>query len=656
MDNRGGGPGEEVDLMDELLDSGENFDELNDVADERISKKRTTRHSTTFDANKQITSENVPNTKIVRSRTRSGTGQSIRGSAGRGSRRSSEGGVGASKNGDTHQLLGSCRSMAVLSADDGDQINSGRADKRGASNGPGNSEQKKKVKEETVPKKKIEAPSNSSKDMDELTDVDDDELMDFEDSPRPSERGGSSGGDHRASREPSFSGASRESSVSRNQSPAPADDDDADNSDSGRCNDDSSNKRNRSSSVRSDRADQKEDVEEKETEGVTTAATGKKKYDYLTKINYLFREARFFLMKSNNEENITLSKSKGVWSTPPQNETKVNQAIKECRNVILIYSVKESGKFCGFARVAGESRRDLPSVSWVLPPGLSARALGGVFTLDWISKKDLPFSKTLHLYNPWNEGKSVKIGRDGQEIEPRVAEELCRLFPKDETISLTSALLRSKKRAKATAGSNRGPIRRPLLLPGERRNAGRMAGGNFNSGAGNYNNFNYRSGDNYYGGGFRSRGGGRGGDFQQRSRGGFGGDRRGGNVRRDAGGMGGRQAFRGGRSDYFRLVAERRRASASMPAGATEVFRDLPIGATDGYCDLSAGATDGYWDLSAGATDGYCDLLAGATDGYCDLSAGATDGYYDLPAGATDGYCDLPAEATTKYCWLLPAG
>ena len=79
----------------------------------------------------------------------------------------------------------------------------------------------------------------------------------------------------------------------------------------------------------------------------TGGVPGKKKYDYITKINYLFREARFFLMKSNNEENIFLSKSKGVWSTPPQNETKINQAVKEGRNVILLYSVKESGKFCG---------------------------------------------------------------------------------------------------------------------------------------------------------------------------------------------------------------------------------------------------------------------------------------------------------------------
>ena len=37
----------------------------------------------------------------------------------------------------------------------------------------------------------------------------------------------------------------------------------------------------------------------------------KKKYDYATKINYLFRDARFFLMKSNNEENIDTSKIMG---------------------------------------------------------------------------------------------------------------------------------------------------------------------------------------------------------------------------------------------------------------------------------------------------------------------------------------------------------
>ena len=56
-------------------------------------------------------------------------------------------------------------------------------------------------------------------------------------------------------------------------------------------------------------------------------------------------------------------------------------------------------------------------VSWLLPPGLSAKALGGVFHLDWICRGDLSFQKVQHLYNPWNEGKPVKIGRDGQVEE-----------------------------------------------------------------------------------------------------------------------------------------------------------------------------------------------------------------------------------------------
>ncbi len=33
--------------------------------------------------------------------------------------------------------------------------------------------------------------------------------------------------------------------------------------------------------------------------------------DFSTKLNYLFRDARFFLMKSNNPENINLAKTKG---------------------------------------------------------------------------------------------------------------------------------------------------------------------------------------------------------------------------------------------------------------------------------------------------------------------------------------------------------
>ena len=56
------------------------------------------------------------------------------------------------------------------------------------------------------------------------------------------------------------------------------------------------------------------------------------------------------------------------------------------KNVILIFSVKESGKFQGFARLASEAKHGGPMIPWVLPPGMSAKALGGVFKLEWLNR------------------------------------------------------------------------------------------------------------------------------------------------------------------------------------------------------------------------------------------------------------------------------
>lgn len=69
--------------------------------------------------------------------------------------------------------------------------------------------------------------------------------------------------------------------------------------------------------------------------------------EYLSRLKLLFKSARFFIIKSNNYENIELAKVKNCWSTRPWNETKLNQAFRTCKNVILIFSVKESGKFAG---------------------------------------------------------------------------------------------------------------------------------------------------------------------------------------------------------------------------------------------------------------------------------------------------------------------
>ncbi|XP_041089826.1 YTH domain-containing protein 1-like isoform X4 [Polyodon spathula] len=184
--------------------------------------------------------------------------------------------------------------------------------------------------------------------------------------------------------------------------------------------------------------------------------------DPTSKLKYILRDARFFLIKSNNHENVSLAKAKGVWSTLPVNEKKLNTAFRSARSVILVFSVRESGKFQGFARLSSESHHGGSPIHWVLPAGMNAKMLGGVFKIDWICRRELPFTKTAHLSNPWNEHKPVKIGRDGQEIELECGTQLCLLFPPDESIDLYQVIhkMRHKRRINSQPRSRGRPARR----------------------------------------------------------------------------------------------------------------------------------------------------------------------------------------------------
>lgn len=76
------------------------------------------------------------------------------------------------------------------------------------------------------------------------------------------------------------------------------------------------------------------------TEAVETNDTGAevtrsgRSNDQSSKLKYIFRGAQFFLIKSNNHENVALAKAKGVWSTPPYNESRINQSYKVILNYV----------------------------------------------------------------------------------------------------------------------------------------------------------------------------------------------------------------------------------------------------------------------------------------------------------------------------------
>lgn len=118
----------------------------------------------------------------------------------------------------------------------------------------------------------------------------------------------------------------------------------------------------------------------------------------------------------------------------------------------------------GFARISEAARYDLSPVGWVL---LGGRNLSGVFKVDWISTKELEFSDTSHLYNAYNEGKTVKIARDGQEVDPKTGSQLCSMFLEDKSINFSYILKKSKNHQPSISTAELRQRRRMLGLPDE---------------------------------------------------------------------------------------------------------------------------------------------------------------------------------------------
>ncbi|XP_050228804.1 uncharacterized protein LOC126678003 [Mercurialis annua] len=136
--------------------------------------------------------------------------------------------------------------------------------------------------------------------------------------------------------------------------------------------------------------------------------------------------ARYFIIKSLNHHNIQLSVDEGIWATQVMNEPILEEAFRNSGKVILIFSVNMSGFFQGYAQM-------MSTVGWrrdnIWSQGCSKNnPWGRSFKVKWLRLNDLPFQKTLHLKNPLNDFKPVKISRDCQELPEDIGEALCELI------------------------------------------------------------------------------------------------------------------------------------------------------------------------------------------------------------------------------------
>ncbi|KAG6791789.1 hypothetical protein POTOM_000922 [Populus tomentosa] len=162
---------------------------------------------------------------------------------------------------------------------------------------------------------------------------------------------------------------------------------------------------------------------------------------------------RYFIIKSLNHHNIQLSIENGIWATQVRNEPILEEAFHNSGRVILIYSVNMSGFFQGYAQM-------ISSVGWrhdnLWSEGSGkSNPWGRSFKVKWLRLNDLPFQKTLHLKNPLNDYKPVKISRDCQELPEDIGEALCELIDGERD---TDGMVKSFPRDDL-------PMKRPCIDP-----------------------------------------------------------------------------------------------------------------------------------------------------------------------------------------------
>jgi len=126
--------------------------------------------------------------------------------------------------------------------------------------------------------------------------------------------------------------------------------------------------------------------------------------------------ARFYIIKSNSEQDIRASIEHGVWCSTDHGNKKLDNCFKNHQHngpTILLFSVNNSGKFCGVAEMMSRVDFNRESGIW------SNNRFRGQFRVRWTHVKDVPNSALRHIYLANNDFKPVTFSRDTQEVPPR---------------------------------------------------------------------------------------------------------------------------------------------------------------------------------------------------------------------------------------------
>ena len=144
----------------------------------------------------------------------------------------------------------------------------------------------------------------------------------------------------------------------------------------------------------------------------------------IASIEEISPNSAYFILKSISKINIAKSQKEEVWATSVKNTLKLVKAYLEYDQVILIFSVNESGAFEGVGIMKTfPSEKIKPKIF-----GKHSKNIGYNFEVKWIEKANLSFDKVPDLLNPINHNLPVKISRDGQELPYEIGAKLCKMY------------------------------------------------------------------------------------------------------------------------------------------------------------------------------------------------------------------------------------
>ncbi|XP_061376014.1 YTH domain-containing protein ECT4-like [Gastrolobium bilobum] len=145
-----------------------------------------------------------------------------------------------------------------------------------------------------------------------------------------------------------------------------------------------------------------------------------------------YETAKFYVIKSFNEDDIHKCIKYDVWTSTPSGNKKLNSAFLDAEAklgqtgtkcpVFLFFSVNASRQFVGVAEMFGPVDFNKDMKFWKLDK------YNGFFPVKWHIIKDVPNNRLQHIILQNNENKSVTYTRDTQEIGLKEGLEMLNIF------------------------------------------------------------------------------------------------------------------------------------------------------------------------------------------------------------------------------------